>query len=337
MDIFSQPPSRSGRAPMVQNHRYKLLNPETGKRETWSRVTTFAKTLSDTAALEAWGLRMTVKGLAMRPDLLAGASQWDVSEHKTAFAQVAKQAKDLAGGSEGADRGTRIHDLTELHDRGMEPPANVDPGELADVQAYASAINGAGLVVRPEFIERYVAIPHLQLCGKLDRIYGTDANPHLPNTLMIGDVKTAKNIQLGWLEIAIQLVLYATATHYWDEEADDWVEMPGNLSQTTALVTHVRYGSAACDLYAVDLTVGQEAVDLCQRVRAIRGFKGIATPLWQGADNDSPHARIAQSIQRAANRQDLSQIWQDASAAGEWTADLQELGMARMRELAIPA
>jgi hypothetical protein len=79
--IFSEPDKVSARAPHVSNYRYKLLNPTTNKPETWTRVTTFAKTLSDTSALSAWAERMLTKGLATQPELLTGAAAWDVSEH----------------------------------------------------------------------------------------------------------------------------------------------------------------------------------------------------------------------------------------------------------------
>src|SRR5688572_7322216 len=102
-DVFSEPPKQSARAPYVSNYRYKLLNPETNKPETWTRVTTFAKTLADTSALSAWELRMVVKGLAMNPSVLAGdVRNWDVSEHKGALQKIATQAKEVAGSKEGA-------------------------------------------------------------------------------------------------------------------------------------------------------------------------------------------------------------------------------------------
>ncbi|MGH9023885.1 MAG: hypothetical protein ACRDV9_12430, partial [Acidimicrobiia bacterium] len=49
-----------------------LVIPE-GKKDPvpHQRVTTFAKLLDDRYGLEKWALRMTAKGLAQRPDILA--------------------------------------------------------------------------------------------------------------------------------------------------------------------------------------------------------------------------------------------------------------------------
>lgn len=332
MSVFADPAARSDRAPSVQNHRYKLLNPETGKSERWSRVTTFAKTLAETSALGAWEIRMVIKGLSMRPDLMAGAEGWDVKEHKAAFAGVASRAKEGAGAFLGAERGTRIHDLTETLDRGHDLPEGLSDPERDGVAAYGRAVSEAKLGVLPEYIERYVAIPRFKVCGKLDRIYDTANVDAIGEALAIGDVKTAANLDYGWLEIMIQLGLYSMATHFWDERVDDWVEMPAGLSRSTAVVAHVPWDAGYCDMYAVDLTYAAEAAELCERVRAFRSRKDFATPVWRGSAHVTAHDRWARAIRKATTIGELSEIWREASAAGEWSVELMALGKARQAE-----
>lgn len=328
MDIFSEPARASQRAPHVQNYRYKLINPENGRKETWTRVTTFAKTLAETSALNAWEIRNVVKGLAMDPRLMAGAADWDIAEHKAAFAGVAKKAKDLAGGNEGAARGTRMHDLTEAHDRGEEAPFMTDL-EKRDLMAYTEAMVGAGIRCYGKYIERYVANPRFKVCGKFDRILGVPSVPELADyALTIGDVKSAKNIDYGWLEIMIQLWLYADATHYWDEDADDWVEMP-EVDMKRAVVAHTPVGVGRCDLYEVDISAGLEAVELCEAVRHWRAkSKDLARPLWLSGPPENPYA-IA--IRQATCRADLTEVWRKANAARAWTKELEAMGMERMK------
>lgn len=327
IDPFTNP-GPSPRAPRVQNFRYKLLNPETNKPETWSRVTTFARTLAETSALNAWEIRMVVKGLAMAPQALSSAAEWDVAEHKAAFAVMAKDAKERAGGNEGARRGTRMHDLTEVRDRGQELPGGVSASERCDVDAYSMALGAAKLEVMPEFIERFVAIPQYRVCGKLDRIYGVDGE------LRIGDVKTAKNLDYGWLEIVIQLGLYSMATHYWDDASDAWIPMPENLSRARGVVTHLPVGSGFCDVYEVDLAAGAAAAAVCETVRAFRARKNLATPLWLGSVNAPRANPYAERIRLATCVDDLRAVWREASAAGAWTPELEAQGKARQREFA---
>lgn len=324
VDVFSEPPKQSIRAPYVSNYRYKLLNPETNKPETWTRVTTFAKTLSDTSALSAWAERMLTKGLAMQPGLLRGAEAWDVSEHKGAFSKLINEAKDAAGIKDGAEAGTRMHDLTEQHDRGEEL-LFATPEELRDVQAYQQALDAAEITVHSNFIELFVAVPEFKVCGKLDRIYGLGS---LGAELVIGDVKTAKNVHYGWIEIAIQLALYASATHYWDAAKDDWVPMP-DVSTDRAVVAHLPVGAAECTMYDVDLGMGRKACEIAREVRSLRARKDVAQPI-ASSRVESPYAA---RLRAAVSRQELSAIWKEASAAGAWTGDLEMVGMARMKEL----
>lgn len=325
VDVFSEPPKQSARAPYVSNYRYKLLNPGTNKPETWTRVTTFAKTLSDTSALSAWAERMLTKGLALRPELLQGTATWDVSEHKGAFSKLINEAKDAAGIKDGAERGTRMHDLTEMHDRGEDVSLFSTEEERRDVEAYAAALQAGEITVYQDYIERFVAIPEYRVCGKLDRIYGTG---NMGENLVIGDVKTAKNVEYGWLDICVQLALYSMASHYWDDEKDDWVPMPA-VSQDRGVVAHLPVGAAKCDLYEIDLVQGRAACELIAKVRAARAVKGLAKPL-ASSRLESPYAA---RLRACNSREELSAIWKEASAAGAWTADLEMVGMARMKEI----
>jgi hypothetical protein len=310
----------------VQNYRYKLLNPETNKPETWTRVTTFAKTLSDTSALSAWAERMLTKGLAMQPKLLAGAADWDVSEHKATFSRIINEAKDAAGIKDGADRGTRMHDLTEQHDRGEDISIFSSEEERRDVAAYAEALHDGAISVHKHFIELFVAVPEFKVCGKLDRIYGMDRV--IGSDLAIGDVKTAKNVQYGWLDIIVQLALYSMATHYWDVEADDWVPMP-KVSQDLGIVAHLPVGQGRCDIYEVDLATGRAACEVVRTVRELRARRDLAQMVGSSRI-ESPYAA---RLRAAETTEELSAIWREANAASEWTFELEQIGRMRQKEI----
>lgn len=335
-DPFGQPGGGSLRAPRVQNFRYKIVDPETGKPRTLTRVTTFAKAISDMAGLRTWEKRLVVKGMGLRADLFALAMATPLEDKKT-LEGIAYKAKEMAGGTEGANRGTAMHELTEIADRGGSI-AHAAPTWIADVEAYQAALTAASLHVDRRYIERFVYIPEFELCGKLDRIYaqwggevGMLAQAHL-----IGDVKTAKNIEYGWGDIAIQLALYAAASHYWDEEQGDdgdWVEMPATVRKDVAVVAHIPIEKSQTDIYEVNIAAGLEAARLCKDVRAWRQRRDLAWPSTVPSPATvkafavmSGAGSYAQRLNAAKLPADLTQVWKDATAAGAWTDELEALG-----------
>jgi hypothetical protein len=68
--------------------------------------------------------------------------------------------------------------------------------------------------------------------------------------------------------------MYAHATHWWDVEAEQWVEMPV-VDQSKAMVFHVPAGLAECRVYEVDIVAGWEAVTHAMWERAWRRRKDL--------------------------------------------------------------
>lgn len=165
--------------------RALIPHPDTGKETAFTRVTTFAKSISDTFGLAKWQTRMAVKGLTMRPDLFALAAATPTTDSKT-LDRLAEDAKEAAGSSAGANSGTALHSFTERVDRGERVviPAPWD----ADVAAYRKAMADAGLTVDRRYIERMVVIPELGCAGTFDRLLGWAPTP-ARTELLVGDLK----------------------------------------------------------------------------------------------------------------------------------------------------
>jgi hypothetical protein len=320
-DQFMAAPSR--RKEFDHLKRYLLPDPVSGGKDVpWTRVSTYAKSISDMYGLTQWEKRMVAKGIGLRSDLYALACATPVEDSKT-LNEVAEKAKEAAAASKGANLGTALHSFTEAVDRGLEP---VVPAEWrADVDAYRAQMTRYGLMSVPEYIERVVVIPELNLAGKYDRILSNGS------VSLIGDVKTTQRIEFSWMEIAVQLACYAHASHIWDPVTESYTPMPA-VDLNRAVVMHVPAGGGVCDLYDIDIAKGWEVAQLCAQVRAARSFKSYAQPLVERR-SPGPVNGYADRLRTAASVGELSAIWKEASAAGKWTHDLEVTGMARKAEL----
>lgn len=307
--------------------RYLLPDPDNGKKLPWTRATTFAKTVSDTFALTAWGERMVAKGIASRPDLYALAASTAV-EDKDTLNRIAKDAKDAAAASAGANLGTALHGFTEAVDRG-ETPAVPAPWD-ADIRAYQQTMRQAGLVISRQHIERIVVLPDLRVAGQFDRLLaGADG------TLRVGDVKTGKGVEYAWQEIAIQLALYSRAALIWNASRRIYEPMPP-VDQDHAVVMHLPAAKARCDLWTVDIAAGWDMVDICARVRAWRIRRDLAKPLAVPPTDAEIGARLMRStlikrITKAPTIADLEALW--AANAHTWTPELTAEAAARKQTL----
>lgn len=285
--------------------RYMLPLGKGGKLVGTTRATTFAKSTSDTFNLSQWGDRMVVRGLTLRPDLVALAHGLDVKKDRDALNSIAEQAKEAAGNKVAANLGTALHSFSERLDAGLLGLAEIPQQYQRQMQLYVDTVGQSGLTSRPEWIERTTAVtvagtrPGVteEVAGTLDRIF------QLPNgDLVIGDLKTGADLTYGWGEIAVQLALYSHGVNQrglYDHRTKTWeaVGVPGpvlgKITPTVrtdfAIVMHLpadpteggKYPDRqpSCELYWVDLREGWEAAGLNADVRSWRKTKNLARPL----------------------------------------------------------
>lgn len=201
-----------------------------------------------------------------RADRLATAK----STYDRAMDNLSEEALHIAGTHLKAEHGTYLHMLTAVHDsegadalRALEP----SPADLADVQAYVSAIKAAGIEIID--VERRVVLSELGVTGTLDRsvfykpllrddngLPFADLRRSPRRVRVVGDLKTGR-IDYGAGKIAMQLAVYATGEGY-DPMSHEFTKL--GLSKTIALLIHLPAGSATCTIYEVDLTKGMEGV-----------------------------------------------------------------------------
>ena len=310
--------------------RYLLPLPKdpSGKPVPWTRATTFCKSVSDTFGLMQWSNRMVAKGVAMRQDLYALASATDVNDKRT-MDKLCEDAKSAAGATAAASLGTALHSFTEAVDRGEDPEVPLQWKK--DIEAYRRLKAEFALEIPAWAIERIITVEKYGIAGTFDRIIKITKKIEIgdwtlnPGDWVVGDVKTGKDLRYGFNEIAIQLALYANADAIWNGDEGEYEEMP-DVRKDVALVIHLPVGKGEATLYALDTEAGWQGAELCAKVREWRKLRGIATEAKSSSSWEN-------RIESATSREDLSAIWREASAAGEWTSELEKLGKLRLQKL----
>lgn len=253
----------------------------------YTRVTTIANTLADRYALEQWAQRQIVLGIGGREDLYALAASL-TADDKQELNEVAQQAQDYARARSGANLGTALHRLTERIDRDelLDPPAQWKP----DIDSYCQTLADNRIQIQAQWIERVVVIPEVQAAGTLDRLVTIN------DDVLVADLKTGAKAAEHANETAIQLALYAHATHVYlgDEfkrdqygryllpdplEVPDAYQPMPKVNQDVALLIHLPAGEGNCTLHEVDIKAGWEAVQVAMSVRDWRKRKDLTWPL----------------------------------------------------------
>ena len=265
--------------------------------QAWTRATTVASTLADRYGLEKWAQRNTVLGLGLRQDLYAQAASCTADDRQE-LERIVEAAQEAAKASSGANLGTALHRWTERIDRGED--VDIPDPWRPDLDAYTSTLQHHSVTVLDGWVERVVIVPQYRIAGTLDRIL---TSPHW-DAPRIGDVKTgADALKYGSGEIAVQLAIYAGASHAWKgttdeirrdrygryllpdptEQPDAYDPMP-TMDRDTAIVMHLPVSTGTCTLYEIDIDAGREAVRTAMWVREWRKRKNLSTPLKEGAE-----------------------------------------------------
>jgi hypothetical protein len=347
-----------------QYGRYLLTDPRTGKRRPFTRSTTQAHTLDDTFGLTQWKRRMVLQGAATNPLLLSdvgslvqeieNAADWrDAKAATQALDALCDAAAREAGAEDGSAWGTLLHTITEYFDAGRwaDIADQVPEDLLGDLGAYVEAMAKANITCPPEYIERIVVNTRTETAGTFDRLL------LMPDgRLVVGDLKTQKSVEYGWLAIAMQLAQYAQADAMVDPETGELGPMPDTLDLTRGVVMHLPVGQGRCDLYEIDLEQGWRAALLASDVREFRqsskrmgwplataGTRHVSVADARGFTLPAPApftmadwapARDRYLVTNAGHPDALVALWRDLSASGRWTDELTTLAAARKKELA---
>ncbi|HSY00438.1 MAG TPA: hypothetical protein VLG91_24100 [Streptomyces sp.] len=349
--------------------RYLLPHPVTGlysdgrdaagRRNGWTRATTFAKAAADTFSLTRYDERLTLVGATLRPDVVALAHGKQVREDAKELNRLVLQVKEAAGAKVAANIGTAVHGFTEQVDAGHMAPGEVPEAYRGHVRAYLDCLadNGlepvVGLIERTTFVDQWAGI-----AGTFDRVLY-----HRPsNTYLIGDLKTGRDLKYGRMEIAVQLALYAHGINHhgvydwaqgrWDREMHDGRNI--KVRTDFGVVMHLPIQgpeTGTCSLKRINLAAGWDAAQVCGNVIASRkrddymedGFVLPSAPYVP----ETPAVTLPESLpaitweaafSNVETKEEASHLWGKAKLRGVDRMELQRLvGLAqqRLRELGV--
>lgn len=312
--------------------RYKLTHPATRKPVKWTRATTFAKSIADTYNLSMWSQRMVLKGASLRPDIVAAVSTLEVKADRDRVNGLVEDAKKAAGNKVAANLGTALHAFTEDRDKvlvGMPVKAKTVPENLLpSVDAYEALLQEFGLQPVPGLIEFTTAVMQYEIAGTSDRCYKVTRDITFKlhgrtvtlyaGEYVIGDVKSGADLSYGWMEICIQLAIYAQGLNtsgVFDWNQATWgnpayldkngQEVRIQVRTDVGLIPHLpvdrKPGDPLATLFAVDLDWGWATAVLCGQVRSARKEGNLATALTVADVEEAPEPPN-EPLQRAAAR-----------------------------------
>lgn len=264
VSIDDLPAMRSEDECPMTNGRYLMKLPGQSKLSSLQRMTNFIKAIEDTYNLNRWKCRNVAIGIAKCDDLreMVIATR---PEDKDGLDKICDLAEDQAGGRAKARSGTARHGILERILRGEMSIDEVPMPLKLDIAATLTAFNEAGIEVLD--VERYVLHDSLLVAGRYDARVSFGSKP------MKLDFKTG-SLDFSGVSIAAQLFGYASAPYWYD--AKQQKAIPAEECDTeSAIVAHVPTGEGRCTLYFVDLSVGREAFELAEKVRAIRRRKDV--------------------------------------------------------------
>ncbi|MGH8879772.1 MAG: hypothetical protein ACRD0P_20890, partial [Stackebrandtia sp.] len=297
-----------------------IVPPDGGKPRPYTRCTTFADCLDDRFALERWKQRMVAIGLVARPDLriaVAAAARDD----KRRLDALCGDALEAANANDKARIGTALHAFAEQADLGQLFTDRIPPEHQGDIAAYRDATSR----MDHAHVEQFMVCDELGVAGTPDRVSRVGRNPGV----YIADIKTG-DITKSLGKIAMQLALYAHSVVY-DPVTGRRTPIAG-LDTDQAVIIHLPAGQAQCELLWIDIAAGWEGVQLARDVRNWRARKHRPRPLTPYA---APRpATWAQRIAAASSLDELTAIWTQADAAGQWTDALTSAAATRKTEFA---
>lgn len=329
-------------APEISRDRYgrPLVTPKGGgKPVPYTRCTTYIDVLEDKFNLQQWMQRMVALGLACRPDLLLSVSAHP--DDKKVLNRICEDAREAASASAAATKGTALHALTELVDRGQPLPP-LPANAKASLDAYAAATAD----LKATHIEQFCVQDPLQIGGTPDRIVKWNGGTY------IADIKTG-SIEWGALKIAMQLAVYARSATY-DIATGERGTHGADIKR--GLIIHLPAvddpADAVCTLHWIDIEAGWHAVNVAKQVRAERKhkFKDLTEPFdptvtpgsdsirreREEAERDLARAQhtqrlLAERIAACPTAEDVRELW--AANQDAWTDDLTAAASAHITKL----
>lgn len=247
--------------PPITGGRYRIPDPETGKKRGWTRMSTLAKTLDDDTAITKWEKANVARGLLADPGMLTR-----ISDPRDLVAAAGRRGGDYLK----ADLGTAMHTALERHVLGLDNTGLPAPYDQ-DLAVIVDALARHRIVADPNYLEAVMCYPAFEAAGRLDLC----AKGPWGDTLRVCDLKTGST-DFGIGVWAAQLAGYARAPYHW---RDGELHPAFARDAEVGMIIHAPLGQATCHIYELDLIQGHEILTAAHEARRIRnGNQGLMVP-----------------------------------------------------------
>jgi len=232
----------------------------------------------------------------------------------------------MCGGRDAAELGTAVHAWLEAIDIGTVVASEVPDQFQPYLVNYQAVLAKHGLVAVPEYVERVVLNERGEqtVAGTLDRIYRIQST----GELVLGDVKTSKTLEFGWLNYATQFAVYGYATKMLKMDATGWEPMP-KINQEYAICLHVPSDTPEqASAVTFDLWFGGEAMKTALEARRRRSEAKTRVPYKHAIPVPTREAlryvEARQALQNISHPDQLSAVWERYSDV--WDTELTQFG-----------
>lgn len=270
-----------------------------GQKRAFTRMSGLGKAVEDTGGLLKWRGRMVLNGTAVDPSLSASAALLDEDEpdEKAKLVQLEQRAFELGGGTRAAEKGTALHKLIEIDERGDSIPSGLPGQMVADLDAYRRERDRLGW--RTLWAETFVVLDNVGFgggspsrcvgghAGSFDQlgVFPAAAERRGLGGLLIGDIKTGQHHpgKYSGLGYMAQLGGYARSCVY--RQGGERVEYekaePGHgpVNPLRAVIWWVPVGRAHAELCVVRLDRWQMVYDTVDSVLRLRKERGLINTL----------------------------------------------------------
>jgi hypothetical protein len=264
----------------------RIILPDGKKVLSYSRASSFGDALDDKSNLIAWSQANAVRGAVTMPELAQKFIEvddgWNTQDAKDKTKKVIEDLSRAGGSEVKADKGTNVHNWTELLDKGHDLTDLLEqiPAEhYADLMAYAWATEEFEHLL----IERFSVLDSHKVAGTPDRVTRMPGKPCpiCERDTYIWDLKTGR-VSFAQ-KMAVQLAIYSRSELYTQVDADDTVRgfrdpLP-DVCQHRGVILNLPAGSGQCDLYWIDIEAGWHAVE--NEIPAVKAWRkrDVLTPL----------------------------------------------------------
>lgn len=244
--------------------RYLLPDMTTGEVKGRTRVTTVAGTMESGYGLTIWRRRTVIRGMGLRPDLMARAGAADPSDpgYDKLMDSIEAAAFEAGGGSSGANLGSAQHHVFDRYFGKGESLDTIAEYFHADIKAVEAELIAKKIKIVPGYNERVVYCRIYDRGGRIDAIGELD-----DGTWVIIDWKTEKDPVEYPSGKTIQQAYYSNADGIMNYDTHEYEPMPP-VRRDFSIVIWCRPGSGEAKALRVPVDLGWVGARIAEDNRA---------------------------------------------------------------------